>query len=1845
MSSNKIVLSLFVFLLLVGVGFADNYKPYLHSAKVPETPKVRMFGQYNTNLFPGSATYNYPIDVPKGVNGLSPSVFVSYNSQGAKGRPGILGSGWSLNQDLIYRDANGTPDDVSDDKYLMILDGNQYELIYFNGAYHTEVDYWFKIIKNSANWTVTKQDGKKYTFAYVLDSSRGYTSKWLLSLVEDTNSNSINYTYLLNPYAEDSSAVYLDNIKYNSDQKRVVSFVYESSVRPDRRRVYDQGNLFEESRRLTDITITVDSALVRRNHFTYTSLTPSLSSLSKITLYGNDNVSSLFSINFDYYVSSEGYSNSTSWTPVGVFSDATNDYGFQLLDLNNDGFIDVVQNNASNNNSWINNKSNGWSLDSSWNLPVAIISSNIDLGVRFADVNRDGYTDLLKSNSSSRIVYLNTGSGWSLSSWSIPLDFVNSSGFDQGVQLSDVNGDGRIDLIQAKSGNRSVYLNTGSGWSLSVWSVPDDFVTTIDTGLRLVDINGDGLPDLLKGNSSLKAWLNNGSGFVNYDSTWAPPISFVNSSGGDLGVRFVDVNGDGLVDILNQSNAAYLNTGFGWSLNNSWKSPEDFIVGGKNIGRRLADVDGDGFVDIMISYNVSNYTWTKNSTLPYMLKSITNEYGGVTFINYTKSTQYSNINLGFNIFVVNNVLKNNSLTSDFNIVAFTNYNYSLGKYNYDKSEFRGFGISTEIDNDSVTKHYFMQDDARRGKEYQTEIYNFNNNLFFKNTKDYNYTYSNGIYNLSLKSSTDYVYDGNLIPKIHNISYSYNLFGNPQFVMDFGDADVVGDEKYYNYSYGFNFDAWIINKVSRVTAYDSNFNKVKETKYYYDNLGLNGVGSKGELTKTEQWLESGNDTYNYFNYDSFGNLISKTDSLGNIYKYKYDKLNIFVESTVDPLGHVSTFSYDAGTGNLLSSTSNGITTYYTYDTFGRILKEIKPYDSTFLPTKTYVYSFDGVAPEKITVKQKTTANDTDNTNFFYDGFGNIVQIKQEIENGQEVVKNIFYDSKFRVGSEQNPYFANYNSGLTSKSSTDNITIYNYDSLSRVVLVKNTDGSNKTVSFNQYNITDYDENGHRHIYSIDAYGRITRVYEYNKDPYTQIDETYTTSYQYDSNDNLIKITDNENNVFQFFYDALGRKIKMIDPDMGTWTYQYDANNNLISQTDNKNSTITESYDSLNRIKSKLSSKVNTSFDYDQQFYGTLSNVTIGNRTFAYTYDDRLRISKITENTFGYPIVQNFEYDSQDKLVTNKGYSKLDYIFNKQEFVRKIPNYITDTSFNAFGSISSRGYSNGLTMNFAYNPQNNRLTTISVPSVMNFGYQYDSIGNIVQINDSLTPKLYRMSYDSLDRLVNATIGTDTYTYSYNSIGNMQKILKNNESKKLVYSGLAHAPSKIIEGGASVDLQNPHELSTNSKDRVFEFYLINEKNSTITANFSTNFGDGSPTFTSNNMNITDSVIVLVEQNYSHGGDYSVNFTASANGLSDYETKDIKFGTNAEALDILYSDITRRMFELIIGNDVKEQANNINWNCSENIYSFMTMNLSGNSSSSDLIDYYYSSPGKKTFQCNVTSLDGNDSISKDLTIRGLEVEDYDVLYSNISRYVMAFTAKNYYNNLSTNIKISTNNETFNNSFNISSNEDIIVITEINYSSDGQKDYEIDFTSNDTSSSHIERFLIAGISIENYVRLENNYTSQVLMFDVKNNWKSGNISWNLTNPDVNVTIDVNNGDSVAVIIENSYNVSGNNKAEIRAKASSYVDTMTDFFTVLPLQISSFEALTGNVFEIVARNHLNSSQVFNWQLDSINSTNSINITSDDAFIIVEQNTSSGIYVSTARINSSQYADTENELVIS
>ena len=124
------------------------------------------------------------------------------------------------------------------------------------------------------------------------------------------------------------------------------------------------------------------------------------------------------------------------------------------------------------------------------------------------------------------------------------------------------------------------YYGLDSGWTEdSGFKLPSGVQvgSERDNGVRLVDINGDGLTDILRMNNSdnLEYWINNGNGW-NAKQVLNNFFSggFSDSDGNDRGVRFVDINSDAKTDIIRliygteNTREVILNTGSGWIRSN-----------------------------------------------------------------------------------------------------------------------------------------------------------------------------------------------------------------------------------------------------------------------------------------------------------------------------------------------------------------------------------------------------------------------------------------------------------------------------------------------------------------------------------------------------------------------------------------------------------------------------------------------------------------------------------------------------------------------------------------------------------------------------------------------------------------------------------------------------------------------------------------------------------------------------------------------------------------------------------------------------------------------------------------------------------------------------------------------------------------------------------------------------------------------------------------------------------------------------------------------------------------------------------------------------------------------------
>jgi hypothetical protein len=116
--------------------------------------------------------------------------------------------------------------------------------------------------------------------------------------------------------------------------------------------------------------------------------------------------------------------------------------------------------------------------------------------------------------------------------------------------------------------------------------------------------------------------MNNGYQWV-WTPEYIPPFQISADHVGDLGTKFVDVNGDGLNDMVwhvffngQTHKGAAMNTGCGWKLDDSFIPPHSIAnVGGKNSGARFVELNGDGLVDMVWNLEITDNNYHKGAVL------------------------------------------------------------------------------------------------------------------------------------------------------------------------------------------------------------------------------------------------------------------------------------------------------------------------------------------------------------------------------------------------------------------------------------------------------------------------------------------------------------------------------------------------------------------------------------------------------------------------------------------------------------------------------------------------------------------------------------------------------------------------------------------------------------------------------------------------------------------------------------------------------------------------------------------------------------------------------------------------------------------------------------------------------------------------------------------------------------------------------------------------------------------------------------------------------------------------------------------------------------------------------
>ncbi len=983
-------------------------------------------------------------------------------------------------------------------------------------------------------------------------------------------------------------------------------------------------------------------------------------------------------------------------------------------------------------------------------------------------------------------------------------------------------------------------------------------------GTRLADVNGDGLPDILQaytdagGTSHYAAYMNTGNGWAtSTTSMWNPPVVFANN-GVDTGARIMDVNGDGLPDIIQANGtstfAAYINNGAGWSSDSAWNPPVPFTLNGTDNGTRVVSVDGSGLPDIIQAYtdasnveHTSAYT-NNNKFRADLLTGITYPQGGSSSLAYQSILQITdplgNVLNGvpYPVYIVSHIATNDGSGN----IASSSYVYQGGTYYTNgpvDHQFAGFTSVTQTDPaGNVTKTYY---DTSNGNSTSTGQYNDN---FWKIGKAYrveNYDNNNTLYKVTttkwddanLGGNASYVfpdqtvemdYDGLSTHADKAESYTYSTStGNLTQKIQWGEvtasssgafATTTSPEYTTTFTYASSTGSNVIGKLSDEILVNQSSTKIQETQYYYDGLGLGSVGA-GNLTKQEDWTASSTYVNTAQNtYNSYGLVTQSLDPRNNTTTYTYDSYNLYPATTTNALTQSTGYQYDYSSGQVTQTTDpNGGVFQTLYDGIGRPLQVMEPspaamstevtktnYTYTDSPYATKVEESDNVsgvsgAPELYTTPLYSDANLVD----YYRLEGNANDAKGS-NNG--TASNISYGTgygKFGQGASFNgsnsTIITGSNSGV-SGSGARSISLWFYCTTTTADVALAGYGNYSASGGGWTLFANRDEGGTGALgLNIGGPGSVyTAAGAFSNDTWNQVVITY-------SGGNL----------------STGVKIYL-----NGVSQSFSVANDGTPNTQN-----TPIYIGV--------AHANSNFSYDD---GYIDDVAFFSRVLTAT-----EVASLDSGTTNTGVTTYTYYDGLDRVIQTRKTSAASSTYA-----------VTDTSYNPLGLVQKQSlpyFGSGLVRTLAtttaalfttytYDPLERPLTVTN--AVGNTSYAYanwkttvtdprstpkdeyqDAFGNLVQVNEHNSPSTYSTyyTYDGLKNLTNITdalgnvrnftydglgreltaqdlhAATDTtygtWNYSYDNAGNLtQSVNPNNQTTTYNYDGLNRVASES-EGG----------------------------------------------------------------------------------------------------------------------------------------------------------------------------------------------------------------------------------------------------------------------------------------------------------------------------------------------------------------------------------------------------------------------------------------------------------------
>ncbi len=564
--------------------------------------------------------------------------------------------------------------------------------------------------------------------------------------------------------------------------------------------------------------------------------------------------------------------------------------------------------------------------------------------------------------------------------------------------------------------------------------------------------------------------------------------------------------------------------------------------------------------------------------------------------------------------------------------------------------------------------------------------------------------------------------------------------------------------------------------------DGSGNQVSRTDYGYDDParlttpnpaitthhGAAPFNVRGHLTSQTLWLNTGPSLVSYTNWFDTGEIYQSIDPRVYATTFSYDPAfaGAYVTQTQAPdtvsgvtTHHITQAWYDFNTGLKVSATDqNNQTTTYSYDNMWRVTSVTGPPDpnnGSQQAQTTYGYNDTPHTPGSNTPytyqQDKIDANNQTTSWTQYDGLGRAIRAaKYNGETNPSIIVDdvdTCYDGQGQKIYQTYPYqMQGWQPGTyhcPSDPATPAGESFSYDALGRLTTVKHADGNIVSTNYSQFPVvTVTDEAGHARQSQSDALGRLIKVWE--PDPATGAGFPNETDYAYDTLNNLLQVlqqggvSDSTQWRGRYFrYDSLSRLLIANNPESGAICYGQWQNGQCVNGYDANGNLITKTSPLSNQTSG---ASLQTTFYYDELNRLTAKCFSDGTPCESLYYDSPSLWGLTMHNPIGRLVATGVSSNNANTLTSYDVMGRPEW---QVELRLGAPLKTFNYAYNLDGSLKTVTYPSGRVVNYGYNIGQRPVSAVDSTNNINFatGAHYTAAGalsSVVNGNTALPPPI---------------------------------------------------------------------------------------------------------------------------------------------------------------------------------------------------------------------------------------------------------------------------------------------------------------------------------------------------------------------------------------------------------------------------------------------------------------------------------------------------------------------------